>query len=160
WISSRRSRTGRTNRNLDRQTAMSAACQSVDLGTVRGRMSDPGLATIQATVNFAAISGARHPFRLPLVKGQCKHRELGPPRDVDTSPAVATVVTAEQHPDLALETASPCHPELARSARHLANVAAIDLSFGVERLQGHVPPMVSIIGAVEHAGSTNAKNRA
>ncbi len=50
-------------------TAVSAARERVDLGTVRRRVSDPGIAAIKAAVDFAAIGSARHPFGLALIKG-------------------------------------------------------------------------------------------
>src|SRR3954453_12894284 len=49
---------------------------------------------------------------------------------------------------------------MARVARHLPYVAAIDLPLGVERLQLDMAPMVAAIGAAEHAGAGDREYRA
>src|SRR2546430_11400967 len=46
-----------------------------------------------------------------------------------------------------------------RVARHLLDVAAIDVTLGVERVQRHRLPVIAAIGAVEHAGAGDAKHR-
>src|ERR1700680_3710664 len=40
-----------------------------------------------------------------------------------------------------------------RVAGHLADVAAVDLSLGVERFQRNMAPVVAAIGAAEHPGA-------
>ena len=47
----------------------SAPRQGVDLSAARRRVHNPGLAAVQTAVHFSAVSRARHPFRLTLVKG-------------------------------------------------------------------------------------------
>ena len=77
-----------------------------------------------------------------------------------TGPGVAAVAAVQQHAAIALEIAAGRHEQLARIARHLADVTAIDLALGVQRLQLHVPPMVAAVGAAEHAGPADAEHRA
>src|SRR5271154_4636598 len=49
---------------------------------------------------------------------------------------------------------------MARVARDLADVAAVDLSLDVQRLQRHVIPVVAAVGAAPHAGASDAEYRA
>src|SRR5438046_5211659 len=115
-------------------------------------MSGPRLAAVSAAVDLAAVGGAGHMGRPPLVEGQREHRVRRLQPHIDAGPAVAAVGALQQHADIALKAGPSRYPELARAARDLADVAAIDLAFGVERLERHGPPMVAAVGAVEHAG--------
>ena len=45
-----------------------------------------------------------------------------------------------------------------RIAGNLADVAAIDLSFHVERLQRHMAPVVAAVAAAEHARARDGKH--
>src|SRR5271167_4667942 len=49
---------------------------------------------------------------------------------------------------------------MARVTRDLADVAAVDLSLDVQRLQRHVIPVVAAVGAAPHAGASDAEYRA
>src|SRR6266851_5462068 len=141
--------------------ADSAAREGVDLGPARRRLvGDPALTAVEARIDLAAVGGARHTLRLALVEGEREHRMRRLEPHLDPAPAVAAVAAVQQHADLALEAAARRHPQLARSARHRADVAAVDLPLGVERLQRHVPPVVAAVGAGEHAGPADAEDGA
>src|SRR6266478_5992837 len=140
---------------------LSAAGERVDLGAARRRLvGDPALAAVEAGIDLAAVGRARHALRLALVEGEGEHRMRRLEPHLDPAPAVATVAAVQQYSDLALEAAARRYPQLAWSARHRADVAAVYLPLGIERLQRHVPPMVTAIGAGEHTGPANAEDRA
>ncbi len=122
-------------------------------------MGGPGLAAVAAAVDLAAIGGAGHVGRPTLVEGQREHRVRRLQPHIDAGPAVAAVGALQQHADIALEAGTRRDPELARIARDLADVAAIDLPLWVHRLERHGPPVVAAIGAVEHAGPADRIDR-
>src|SRR5262249_24949273 len=97
---------------------------------------------------------------MAFIKGQGEHGMRRSVAHIDARPAVATIVTAQQHANFALEAASCRYPQLARSTWHLADVAAIDLTLGIQRIQRDVPPVVATVGAVKHTSATNAIDRA
>src|SRR5579875_2848092 len=80
--------------------------------------------------------------------------------DIDPAPTVAAIRAAQQRADIALKTGPGRDPQPARRTRHRANVAAVDLAFGVERLQRNVPPMLAAVGAAEQAGAAGRIDRA
>src|SRR5215469_4752821 len=122
-------------------------------------MRYPSFASVAAAEYLAAIGGAGDAGRPALVEREREHRVLRPNTDIDARPAVAAVRALQQYADVALKTGARSNPELARAARNLADVAAINLPFGVERLERHGPPMVASVGAVEHAGPPDRIDR-
>src|SRR6266849_361466 len=121
----------------------SAAGQRVNLAAAgRRRLRGPTFAGIGAGPDLAAVRGARHQRRLPLVEGKLEHRVRHLVADIDTVPVVAAVAAVQQGAGLALEARPRRHPDVTRVARYLANVAAIDVTLRVERFQRHVLPVV------------------
>src|ERR1051325_9811469 len=119
-------------------------------------MLPPIFAAIPAGPHLAAIGGAGHQARPALVEHHLEHRVRRWRADIDLCPAVASVLAVQQHAEIALEATARSDADMPRIAGHLADVTAIDLPLGVERLQRHVPPMVAAIVAAEHAGAGNA----
>src|SRR5438270_11784718 len=113
-------------------------------------MADPGLAAVSAAVDLAAVGGAGHMSRPPLVEGQREHRVRRLQPHIDAGPAVAAVGALQQYADIALEAGSRRHPELARIARNFADITAIYLAFGVERGERHGLRVIAAGGAGEH----------
>src|SRR5712692_7889743 len=135
-----------------RRVMRSAARQRVDLRAKRRRwLRAPAFAEIGAGPDLTAVCGARHSRRLALVEGELEHRVRDVVADIDPVPAVAAVAAVQQGASVALETRPRRHPEMARIAGNLADIAAIDVTLRIERFQWHVPPVVAAIGAVEHA---------
>jgi hypothetical protein len=79
--------------------------------------------------------------------------------DIDLRPAVATIAAAQQYAEVADKTRAGRAPQMPRVARHLADVAAVDLPLHVERLQRHMRPVVAAVGAAPHPGAGDAEHR-
>jgi hypothetical protein len=138
-----------------------AAGQRVDLRTGRRwRLRGPALAGIVAGPDLAAVGRARHAARLTLVERHLEHRVRHRRADIDLRPAIAAVAAVQQDAEIADEPGPGRDPQMARIARHFADIAAIDVAFHVERLERHVSPMVAAIGTAPHTGAGDAEHRA
>src|SRR5882672_3069275 len=137
----------------------STARQRVDLGAARRwRLRGPRFAGIAAGPDLAAIGCARHQARVVFVEHDLEHRVRHWATDVDLRPGFAAVAATQQDAEIADKTRPGCYPEMARIAWHLADVAAIDLPFGVERFERHMGPVVAAIGTAPHPGASDAEH--
>src|ERR1700730_13405242 len=109
--------------------------------------------------DLAAIRGARHPVRLTLVERYLEHRVRSRRSNINLRPAVAALAAVQQYAKITDEAGARSNPQMTRIAGDLADVAAVDLSFDVKRLQRHVTPMVATIRAAEDAGASNSEHR-
>src|SRR5438105_9523435 len=109
------------------------ARHGVDLRRALGqRELGPALARVLAREDLAAARRAEHALRLTLVEREREHRGLRLDAHVDTGPARAAVLAAEEHADVALEIRAGGQPDRLRIARRLANVAAVGLALRIE----------------------------
>ena len=99
------------------------------------------------------VLGAKTPRAgiVDIIERERKHRVRRLLTDINLGPAVAAIGTVEQYPDITLESGARGNPQFARRARHLTNVTAVNLPFGIERLERHMPPVIAAIGTLEHA---------
>src|SRR5438132_5261658 len=136
------------------------ASHGIDLSGPRRQGSfGPALATILTGEHLAAAGRTVHPLRLSLVEGEGEHGGPGLHAHIHPSPARAAVSAAEQDADVALETSPGCHPDGLRIAWHLANITAVGLPLGIQRLEPGAGPVRALVRAAEQAGAADGKNR-
>src|SRR3984893_15532915 len=108
--------------------------------------------------DLATIGGARHPVRQTIVECDLEHRVRYRRSNINLRPAVAAIAAVQQHSNITDEAGARSNPQMTRITGDLADVAAVDLSFDIKRLQRHVTPMVATICAAEHAGASNSEH--
>src|SRR5262249_34841284 len=132
----------------------------VDLsGVRRQRPRRPDLAAVLACEYLAGAARAVHAPGLPLVERDREHRRLGFHAHVDARPARPAVAALEQRAQVALEIRATGHPDGPRIAGHLADVAAIRLPLGIERLESRAGPVHALIRAAKQAGAPDREHR-
>src|SRR5438552_7348252 len=137
------------------------AAHRVDLRGAFGQWTrTPALPAVLAGEHFAAAGRAEHAPGLPRVEGEREHRRLRLHAHVHPTPARAAVLAAEQHADLALKGRARGHPDRLRVARSLADIAAVRLSVGVERLESRAGPVLPPVRAAEQSGATDREHLA
>src|SRR6266850_1378871 len=112
-------------------------------------MCGPTLAAILAAEHLTAAGRAVHALGLPRVEGEREHRGPRLHAHVDFRPAHAAVLAAEQHADFALKVGARGHPDGLRIAGDLADVAAVGLPVGIQRLEPSAGPVFAAIRAAE-----------
>src|SRR5260370_14690102 len=103
-------------------------------GALRKVTHAPALAAILRGENVPAGGRTVHTLGTPLVKGNGEHSALWLDAHVHPSPVQAAVGAAEQDTDVALEARTCGDPDGLRIPLHLADVAAVGLSPGTQRL--------------------------
>src|SRR5882672_4232313 len=113
----------------------------VDLSRAFGqRTRYPALPAVLAAEHLAAAGGAVHAFGLPRVEGEREYRGPRLHAHVDFRPA---------HADFALKVGARGHPDGLRIAGGLADVAAVGLPVGIQRLEPSAGPVFAAIRAAE-----------
>src|SRR5438045_9782881 len=101
----------------------------------------PALAAVRAGEHFTAARRGVHAPGLARVEGE---REHGRPRldaHVHKGPARAAVLAAEERAEVALEVRAAGHPDRPRLPGDLADVAAVRLALGIQRLEAMARPV-------------------
>src|SRR5205823_3431645 len=88
-----------------------------------------------------------------------EHRALWLDAHVHSSPARAAVLAAEEHADLALEIPTRGHPDGLRIPWDFADITAVGLSLGIQRLEPGAGPVVALVRATEQAGAADGEDR-
>src|SRR5262245_12744002 len=122
-------------------------------------MLHPTPAAVLAGEYLAAAARAVHAAGLPLVEGDGEHRGLRLNAHVRPRPARAAVGGAEQGAAIALEVRAGGHPDRPRIARDLADVAAVCLTLGIQRLEAGTGPVLALVRAAEETGAADRQNR-
>src|SRR2546426_6166658 len=118
----------------------------------------PVLATILTGEHFTAVGRTVHAPGLPLVEGDGEDGGLWLDAHVHPSPAQAAVLAAEQDADVALEIRTCGHPDGLRITRDLADITAVGLSLGIQRLEPGAGPVLAPVRAAEQAGAADSKD--
>src|SRR6266508_966570 len=138
--------------------ASSGTPHRVDLRGSFGQVTlGPAPAAVLAGEHLTAAGRAVHAPGLPLVEGESEDRGLGLDTHLDAGPARAAVGAAEQHAKLALEIRPGRHPDGLRIARDLADVAAVGLSVGIQRLEPGARPLLALVRAAEQTCATDVE---
>src|SRR5262249_13007825 len=139
----------------------SGARHRIDLGgPFRQVAFSPVVAAILAPERLASTGRAVHALGLALVERDREHRALRLDTHLDARPRRAAVGALEQHADLALEARACRDPDRLGIARRFADVAAIGLTFGIQRLEVRARPVPAAIRATEQTGATDRQHRA
>src|SRR5207249_5575661 len=120
----------------------------------------PTLAAILTGEHLTTAARTVHAPGLPLVEGDGEDGGLGLDAHVHPSPAQAAVLAAEQDADVALEIRTCGHPDGLRIPRDLADITAVGLSLGIQRLEPRAGPVLALVRAAERAGPPSCKDRA
>src|SRR5437660_11245339 len=137
------------------------AAHRVDLRGAFGQWTrTPALPAVLAGEHFAAAGRAEHAPGLPRVEGEREHRRPRLHTHVHPTPARAAVLASEQHADLALEIGARGHPDRLRVARSLADIAAVGLPVGIERLEPRAGPVLAPVRAAAQTGATDREDLA
>src|SRR6266850_388318 len=107
----------------------------------------PTLAAVLAGEHLAAAGRAVHAPGLSLVEGDGEHGGLWLDAHVDSSPAHAAVLAAEQDADVALEVRTRGHPDGLWITRDFADITAVGLSLGIQRLEPGARPVLAPVEA-------------
>src|SRR5215470_11160592 len=128
------------------------ALHGVDLrGTLGQRTLRPALTGVLAGEHLAATGGTVHSPRLPRVEGDGEDGGLRLHAHLHPRPGGAAVLAPEQNAQLALEARAGRHPDGPRLAGNLADITAVGLSLGVQRLEPRTGPVLAPIRAAEEA---------
>src|SRR3989454_9594219 len=131
----------------------------VDLrGPLRQWTLGPALANILTGEHLTTAGRAVHAPGLPLVEGDGEDGGLWLDAHVQPSPAQAAVLAAEQDADVTLEIRTCGHPDGLRITRDLADITAVGLSLGIQRLEPGAGPVLAPVRAVEQAGAADSKD--
>src|SRR5712691_2789431 len=131
----------------------------VDLrGPLRQWTLGPALANILTGEHLTTAGRTVHAPGLPLVEGDGEDGGLWLDAHVHPSPAQAAVLAAEQNADVALEIRTGGDPDGLRITRDLADITAVGLSFGIQRLEPGAGPVLSPVRAAEQAGAADGKD--
>src|SRR6266851_6812972 len=138
---------------------LSGTPHGVDLrGPRRQWTLGPALANILTGEHLTTAGRTVHAPGLPLVEGDSEDGGLWLDAHVHPSPAHATVLAAEQDADVALEIRTCGHPDGLRITRDLADIAAVGLSLGIQRLEPGAGPVLSPVRAAEQPGAADGKD--
>src|SRR3989454_3784966 len=138
---------------------LSGTPHGVDLrGPRRQWTLGPALANILTGEHLTTAGRTVHAPGLPLVEGDSEDGGLWLDAHVHPSPAQAAVLAAEQNADVALEIRTCGHPDGLRITRDLADIAAVGLSLGIQRLEPGAGPVLSPVRAAEEAGAADSKD--
>src|SRR6266436_2866751 len=138
---------------------LSGTPHGVDLrGPRRQWTLGPALANILTGEHLTTAGRTVHAPGLPLVEGDSEDGGLWLDAHVHPSPAQAAVLAAEQNADVALEIRTCGHPDGLRITRGLADIAAVGLSLGIQRLEPGAGPVLSPVRAAEEAGAADGKD--
>src|SRR2546426_5947272 len=131
----------------------------VDLrGPLRQWTLGPALANILTGEHLTTAGRTVHAPGLPLVEGDGEDGGLWLDAHVHPSPAQAAVLAAEQNADVALEIRTGGDPDGLRITRDLADITAVGLSLGIQRLEPGAGPVLSPVRAIEQAGAADSKD--
>src|SRR5262252_2380576 len=135
------------------------ALHGIDLrGALGQRTLRPALPGVLAGEHLAATGGAVHSSRLPWVEGDGEDGGLWLDAHLHPRPSGSTVLAAEQNAELALEARACRHPDGPRIAGNLADIAAVGLPLGIQRLEPRAGPVLTPIHAAEEAGPADGED--
>src|SRR5437899_4348005 len=138
---------------------LSGTPHGVDLrGPRRQWTLGPALANILTGEHLTTAGRTVHAPGLPLVEGDSEDGGLWLDAHVYPSPAQAAVLAAEQDADVALEIRTCGHPDGLRIPRDLADITAVGLSLGIQRLEPRAGPVLALVRAAEQAGAADGKD--
>src|SRR5262245_42669427 len=132
----------------------------VDLRGPFGQVAlGPVLAAILTGEHLPATGRTVHTLGLAFVEGDGKYSGFGFDAHVHSRPVQAAVSAAEQDASVALEIRTSGHPDGLRITRDLADITAVSLPLGVQRLQAGGGPVLPLVGAAEQASTGDGEDR-